>query len=167
MYIDNHTIHFAATDVSSHVNCPYLTQLKLKVAKGELQKPVYDSISLETLREKGQEFENEYLAELKAQGFNVVEIDREDKHAEALTQKAMQDGADYIYQARLKQGIYYGCPHRLVNGVMKSLTPNSRVKQKPVPCSKFVFTPRSFNRFKVYCPSICISRLRTNWSHIG
>jgi uncharacterized protein len=108
MYIDNHTIHFAATDVSSHVNCPYLTQLKLKVAKGELQKPVYDSISLETLREKGQEFENEYLAELKAQGFNVVEIDREDKHAEALTQKAMQDGADYIYQARLKQGIYYG-----------------------------------------------------------
>jgi predicted RecB family nuclease len=108
MYIDNHTIHFAATDVSSHVNCPYLTQLKLKVDKGELQKPVYDSISLETLRKKGQEFENEYLAELKAQGFNVVEIDREDKYAEALTQKAMQDGVDYIYQARLKQGIYYG-----------------------------------------------------------
>jgi uncharacterized protein len=90
------------------VNCPYLTQLKLKVDKGELQKPVYDSISLETLRKKGQEFENEYLAELKAQGFNVVEIDREDKYAEALTQKARQDGVDYIYQARLKQGIYYG-----------------------------------------------------------
>jgi len=108
MYIRDNTVHFAATDISGHVNCPYLTQLKLKVEKGELQKPVYNSISLETLREKGQEFENEYLTEIKAQGFNVVEIDREDKNAEALTQKAMQDGADYIYQARLNQGIYYG-----------------------------------------------------------
>jgi hypothetical protein len=42
------------------------------------------------------------LAHLKAEGFSVVEIDREDKNAEALTLKAMRHGADYIYQARLK-----------------------------------------------------------------
>ena len=108
MYINNQKVHFAATDISSHVNRPYLTQLKLKVAIGELKAPVYNSISLDTLREKGQAFENDFLAHLKAQGLSVVEIDRDDKNAEALTKKAMQDGADYIYQARLKHDIFYG-----------------------------------------------------------
>lgn len=108
MYINNHKVHFAATDISAHVNCAYLTHLKLKVAKGDLKKPVFDSVSLDTLREKGQAFENDFLAHLKAQGFSVVEIDREDKNAEALTLKAMQDGADYIYQARLKHDVWYG-----------------------------------------------------------
>jgi uncharacterized protein len=108
MHLQQNIVHFAATDISSHVNCAYLTQLNLKAVKGELKKPVYDSLSLDTLREKGQAFEDEFLAGLKAQGFNVVEIDREDNKAEALTLKAMREGADYIYQARLKHDIWYG-----------------------------------------------------------
>jgi uncharacterized protein len=108
MKIRNNTIHYSATDISSHVSCQHLTQLKLKVAKKELKKPVFDSVSLDVLRKKGQEFEASFLDDLKAQGKTVVVIDQEDLEAEAKTIQAMRNGADYIYQAKLKHDIWFG-----------------------------------------------------------
>jgi hypothetical protein len=40
--------------VLTSFNCQHLTQLKLKVARKELTKPVFNSPSLDVLREKGQ-----------------------------------------------------------------------------------------------------------------
>jgi len=41
----NNTIQFSASDVSSHIGCQYLTQLKLRVASKELTWPVFNSVS--------------------------------------------------------------------------------------------------------------------------
>jgi predicted RecB family nuclease len=108
MKIRNNTIQFSASDVSSHIGCQYLTQLKLKVARKELTWPVFNSVSLDVLRDKGQEFEREFLDQLKAEGKTVVEIDPKDSDAEAQTLQAMQQGADIIYQAKLSDGIWGG-----------------------------------------------------------
>jgi uncharacterized protein len=108
MKLRNNTIHFSASDISSHISCQYLTQLKLKVARKELTKPVFNSPSLDVLREKGQDFESQFLDELKAQGKTVVEIDQDDPAAEAKTLNAMKNGVDYIYQAKLKHDIWFG-----------------------------------------------------------
>jgi len=108
MYINGKNSRFSASDVSSHAACAYLTQLKAKVARGELNWPVFDSPDLDVLREKGESFEEEFLAQLKAAGKSVVEIDREDKDAGARTRAAMSQGVDYIYQARLSNGNWYG-----------------------------------------------------------
>jgi uncharacterized protein len=108
MKLRNNTIHFSASDISSHISCQHLTQLKLKVARKELTKPVFNSPSLDVLREKGQDFESQFLDELKAQGKTVVEIDQDDPAAEAKTLNAMKNGVDYIYQAKLKHDIWFG-----------------------------------------------------------
>ena len=46
-------LYLSSTDLVGHLNCTYLTELDLKVAKGELQKPkVWDPV-LESLAERG------------------------------------------------------------------------------------------------------------------
>jgi uncharacterized protein len=90
MKIRNNTIQFSASDVSSHIGCQYLTQLKLKVARKELTWPVFNSVSLDVLRDKGQEFERAFLDEPKAESKTVIEIDPKDPDAETQTLLAMQ-----------------------------------------------------------------------------
>src|SRR6187401_3615919 len=101
MYLKDNTAHFAATDLASHISCQHLTELKLKVARKELKKPVFNDPTLDVLREKGQEFEQSFLEQQKATGKLIVEIDRDDPQAKDKTIQAMKDGADLIYQARL------------------------------------------------------------------
>jgi hypothetical protein len=93
MKIRNNIIQFSASDVSSHIGCQYQTQLKLKVARKELTWPVFNSVSLDVLREKGQEFERAFLDELKAESKTVIEIDPKDPDAETQTLQAMQQGS--------------------------------------------------------------------------
>ena len=55
------------------------------------------------LMEKGIDFEENHLQELKEQGKTVSEISTNDPHAEKHTIDAMKAGVDVIYQARLKE----------------------------------------------------------------
>jgi hypothetical protein len=56
------TVHLTASDLVGHLNCGYLTNLDLAVAKGERGKPfVWDPL-MEVLAERGAAHERSYLA---------------------------------------------------------------------------------------------------------
>lgn len=99
----NNQIIYSPSDLSSHSSCKHLTQLNKQLAKGEIAEPVqYPNRVLQMLREKGLEFEQKMLQEMRDQGQTVAEI-TPDPHAERHTQEAMLNGVDVIYQARLKE----------------------------------------------------------------
>lgn len=104
----NNEIQLSASDLSNHIHCKHLTQLNKKVVDGLLDKPVFANRVLDLLRERGEEFEMEFLESLKSKEKIVVEIDREDKDAKDKTLMAMKNGADYIYQARLSHRPWNG-----------------------------------------------------------
>jgi uncharacterized protein len=114
MKLYNNTLHLSASDLSSHIACTHLSQLKLKVAKGELTAPAYYAAELDALRQKGEEMERNFLDSLKAEGKRVVEIARDDREAGEKTLLAMREGVDVIYQARLKDGAWGGWADFLV-----------------------------------------------------
>ena len=72
-------------------------------------KPIPDEDDLQTLlfANKGMEHEIAFLEELKKQSQQVVEIDR-GKSALQETLAAMNDGTEYIYQARLETAVFGG-----------------------------------------------------------
>lgn len=103
-YSSNHII-YSPSNLSSHSSCIHLTQLNKQHARGEIADPeLYTNRVLQMLKEKGIEFEENHLKELKEQGKSVTEISIEDPHAEKKTIKAMETGVDVIYQARLMEG---------------------------------------------------------------
>lgn len=106
----NGTISLSASDLSLHIGCPHATWLNLQLAHKRIPPPeMYTNFSLQALQLKGQEFEDEYIAQLKKEHNKVAEIDKDDqRNAASATLRAMQAGADVIYQARLEHGIWNG-----------------------------------------------------------
>ncbi|RAR73744.1 TM0106 family RecB-like putative nuclease [Flavobacterium aciduliphilum] len=105
----NNTIIFSPSDLANHISCKHLTNLNKKAALGELKKPIYSNRVLDMLRERGLNFEQEFLSQLRAQGKSIVEINQENSNAEQDTISAMENGIDVIYQARLvENGIWGG-----------------------------------------------------------
>src|SRR5437762_1862488 len=102
MKIVETNIYLSATDLSTHMSCRHATWLNLQEAKKLLKAPYYDNPTVIALRQKGEEFEKNYIEELKGSGKQVVEINKADNKALADTWKAMQQGVDVIYQARLE-----------------------------------------------------------------
>ena len=110
MLILDEVVHLSASDLVGHLNCRYLTNLDLAVAKGELPKPsVWDPV-LEVLAERGALHEQSYLDDLKGNGFPVVSIGGVgvDTQAVASTVKAMRDGAPIIAQGALQSARWGG-----------------------------------------------------------
>ncbi|MAN86868.1 MAG: recombinase RecB [Algoriphagus sp.] len=100
----NNTIIYSPSDLSAHSSCKHLTQLNKQHTRGEIADPeVYTNRVLLMLKEKGIQFEENHLQEIKVQGKNVSEISTNDPHAEKHTIDAMKAGVDVIYQARLKE----------------------------------------------------------------
>jgi uncharacterized protein len=97
---------YAPTDLSNFLGCQHLSALDLRVARGELQRPVrYDEVR-EELRERGRAHEQAYLAHLRAQGLRVAG-DAEGSTNEA-TLAAMRSGVDVLYQATLAHAVWSG-----------------------------------------------------------
>lgn len=104
MKYKNNQITYSPSDLSSHSSCKHLTQLNKQHVRAEISDPeIYTNRVLQMLQDKGIEFEDDHLREIKFQGKSVIEISVEDPHAEKHTIKAMQNGVDVIYQARLKE----------------------------------------------------------------
>lgn len=100
---------FSAGDLSSHIACTHLTQLDLAAAKGTIKAPDYRDPMLAILQERGLEFEQSYLNNLKASGLQIFEPNSDDSQtAVQRTIEAMQQGVDVIYQATLKNDIWQG-----------------------------------------------------------
>lgn len=100
----NNRIIYSPSDLSTHSSCKHLTKLNKQHTRGEIADPeVYINRVLVMLMEKGIDFEENHLQELKEQGKTVSEISTNDPHAEKHTIDAMKAGVDVIYQARLKE----------------------------------------------------------------
>jgi predicted RecB family nuclease len=103
-------LHLSSTDLVGHVNCTYLTELDLKVASGQLQKPkVWDPV-LETLAERGAAREQAFIEHLKARGMVVTVIDGVGLDPKSLTAtlEAMSRGDAVIVQGALQSGAWNG-----------------------------------------------------------
>lgn len=92
---------FSPSDLSNHLSCKHLTQLNKLAALGKLESPVKANRVLDLLREKGIDFESQFLEQLKSEGKSVVEFSRETKNVDQEVIAAMESGVDIIYQARL------------------------------------------------------------------
>src|ERR1700681_3667047 len=88
------TLNLSAGDLVGHLNCRYLTELDLKVANGELEKPkVWDPV-LETLAARGALHEQGFIEHIKVGGLPVTVIDGVgvDPRSVAATRDAMARG---------------------------------------------------------------------------
>ncbi len=104
------SLHLSSGDLVGHLNCRYLTELDLKVANGELEKPkVWDPV-LETLAERGALHEQGFIEHLKAKGLAVTAIDGVgiDPKSVAATHGAMARGDSVIVQGALQAGNWNG-----------------------------------------------------------
>ena len=110
MRLSGKTLLLSATDLVGHINCRYLTQLDLKVARGTLSKPAYYDPTLEVLVERGRRHEQAYLDHLASLGLQVTTIAGVgiDPAALAATLSAMKQGAPVIAQAALQSGQWGG-----------------------------------------------------------
>ena len=104
------TLNLSAGDLVGHLNCRYLTELDLRVANGELEKPkVWDPV-LETLAERGALHEQGFIEHIKAGGLAVTVIDGVgvDAKSVAATSDAMARGDAIIVQGALQAGTWNG-----------------------------------------------------------
>jgi predicted RecB family nuclease len=101
---------FSPSDLSAYLACPHLTALALRVTRGELEKPFRANVHADLIRRKGEEHEAAYLAQLRAEGRDVVEIgfDHDWEAAARATQEAVLAGAEVVYQPCLADGGWRG-----------------------------------------------------------
>lgn len=99
---------FSASDLSGFINCNHLTQLDKMAAEGKLEKPIRENRLAMALQDLGNDFEQTYLEELRQSGKIVGEIKKESANPHNDTIQAMKEGADVIYQARLKMDSWAG-----------------------------------------------------------
>jgi len=108
---------YSASDLVGYLACEHLTALERAALEGLTVRPDLMDPELDVLRDRGKEHERRYLAELRAQGREVVEIasagpaeERGEllRAATAATEAAMARGADVIYQATFFDGRWLG-----------------------------------------------------------
>ncbi len=107
----NGEILFSPSDLNAFLECEHLTQLELAVARHELARPADENPQADLVKRKGDEHEAAYLAQLRADGRDVVTIpsawDDLDAAARA-TEEAIRAGAEVIYQACFVDGDWRG-----------------------------------------------------------
>jgi len=103
-------LNLSAGDLVGHLNCRYLTELDLKVANGELERPKVWDPALEVLAERGELHEQAFIEHLKSAGsaITVVEGIGVDAKSVAATIEAMSRGDAIIVQAALQAGRWNG-----------------------------------------------------------
>ena len=104
------TLSLSASDLVGHLNCHYLTELDLRVANGELEKPSFWDPVLATLAERGALHERGLIDHLKANGATVTVVDGVgvDSAVVTATKEAMSRGVAIIVQGALRAGRWIG-----------------------------------------------------------
>ncbi len=69
---DDGTLRLSPSDLANHLACAHLTQLELRVQRGELARPHVDDPYGQIIMRKGNEHEAAYLARLDAEGLRVA-----------------------------------------------------------------------------------------------
>ncbi len=108
----NGRILLSPSDLNDFVQCGHRTTLARQVALGERAKPHVADEGAKLLADKGMAHELEYLARMRDDGRDVVEIPIGDTWdfdtAAAHTIAAMRAGADVIAQATFVDGRWRG-----------------------------------------------------------
>ena len=109
---------YAATDLVGFLACSHRLALERAALAGLAKRPIRSDLTIDAMAKRGEAHEQRYLADLKAEGRTVVEIERLDDEKSdrgerlraqaAATQVAMHDGADVIYQATFFDGTWLG-----------------------------------------------------------
>jgi uncharacterized protein len=102
------------SDLVGFLACGHLTQLELAAAREGRERPVRADPELDLLVRRGEAHEQQQLARMLADGRRVIHIADHDESvdglraAEAETLRAMQSGADVVYQAAFFDGTWRG-----------------------------------------------------------
>lgn len=106
---DTNRFIYSPSDLSNFIHCKHLTSLDKQALNGVLDKPNYTNKVMLALREKGQQFESSFLEILRQEGKSISVIEPGDPAAHEKTRKAIREGVEVIYQARLgKENEWWG-----------------------------------------------------------
>ena len=112
------TLRLSPTDLANHLACAHLTQLEVAVLRDGLLRPIRENAQAELIARKGDEHEAAFLAQLRAEGREVVEIVYEEggdlAEAARRTEEALRAGAEVVYQGVLASGGWRGIADFLV-----------------------------------------------------
>lgn len=107
----NNTIRFSPSDLVNFLSCPHHTTLDLRNLEEPLQK-ADDELEAALYGEKGIEHERAYLSSLEKAGSVVVDLSGQSGDGAetrvAATRRALESGAETIYQAALSGGQWIG-----------------------------------------------------------
>ncbi len=99
----------SASDLAGFLACRHLASLDQRAALGQIERPARYGPRLQGLIERGLQHEREYVADLRARGLQVVELNQEYKRPDPdETLGIMRSGADAIVQAGLASGRWQG-----------------------------------------------------------
>ena len=108
---------YAATDLVGFLACSHRLALERAALAGLVAKPIRDDPGIDLIAKRGVAHEQRYLAELRAEGRDVVVIARDGsgatagdelREAAAATEAAMRRGVDVVYQATFFDGTWRG-----------------------------------------------------------
>jgi predicted RecB family nuclease len=159
---DDGTLRLSPTDLANHLACAHLTQLELRVVRGELERPVVvDPYGLIILR-KGNEHEAAYLARIEADGLRVERMLTYDdtefvgEDARRATEEAIRAGlADVVYQAYLTDGTWRGFAdflERLPDGTYEPVDTKLARSAKPLHLIQLCFYAEQLGRIQGRLP---------------
>jgi predicted RecB family nuclease len=118
---------FSPSDVTAYLECEHLTQLELKVASREIVKPDVEDAQTALIRRKGEEHERAYLAQLLADGRDIVTIEIAGPDGEwdwgraaGETEEAMRAGREVVYQAAFLDSEWRGLADFVIRGANDS-----------------------------------------------
>ncbi|HEY7238343.1 MAG TPA: TM0106 family RecB-like putative nuclease, partial [Burkholderiales bacterium] len=100
---------FSAGDLVAFLECEHATTLALQDLATPLAR-AEDDASLQLIQDKGFAHEASYLNQVKSDGKRIAEIPSDGNPAElaVLTERAMREGHDVIFQAALLRHPFYG-----------------------------------------------------------
>jgi predicted RecB family nuclease len=106
VYREDGRLVLSATDLVGYLYCDHLTELSLEVAAGLQPRPADDDPGLAVVQQRGIDHEHAYLARLRSDEVEVVDIPTRVPLVDqvALTERALADGPQVIYQAAFLQG---------------------------------------------------------------
>jgi uncharacterized protein len=156
------SLRLSPSDLANYLACAHLTQLELRVLRGELGKPHLDDPYGQILLEKGNEHEAARLALHEVSGLGVARMltyDDEgfdEDEARRATEDAIRAGeADVIYQAFLTDGTWRGFAdflERLPDGTYEPVDTKLARSAKPLHAIQLCFYAEQLGRIQGRLP---------------